>query len=84
MKIVYDENKRILNLRKHGLDFAALRPEFFAAGIVVLAKLNRLKAIGPFDGETVSVVFFQLGSEGLSVISMRPASRTERKLYGKR
>jgi uncharacterized DUF497 family protein len=38
-------------------------------------------AIGEFDGQIISVVFKPLGSEALSVISMRIASRKERKAY---
>ena len=33
-------------------------------------------------GETVVVIIFRrLGSEGLSIVSMRPASQKERRLY---
>jgi uncharacterized protein len=32
----------------------------------------------------IVVVFAQLGREGVSIISMRPASRNERKLYEER
>jgi hypothetical protein len=84
MKIVYDENKRRLNLEKHGLDFTALDTEFFYSAVIVDTKLNRMKAIGIFRDGKISVVFFRLGSEGISVISMRPASRMERKLYDQR
>lgn len=81
MKIAYDEIKRKLNLDKHGLDFLALDMEFFGSALIVETKLNRLKAIGPFNDGKISVVFFRLGSEGISIISMRAASRMERKLY---
>jgi uncharacterized DUF497 family protein len=84
MKIVYDESKRISNLVKHGLDFADIDITYFEAAIVVAAKAGRLKAIGPFRNGVTSVVFFQLGKEGLSLISMRPASKRERLLYGRR
>ncbi len=81
MKIVFDDNKRQSNVDKHGLDFADLTLEFFANSLVVAAKLRRMKAIGAFRDGTISVVFFRLGSEGISVVSMRPASKLERKLY---
>ncbi|MDX3929132.1 MAG: BrnT family toxin [Shinella sp.] len=81
MKIVYDESKRRSNIAKHGYDFADLTLEFFAGSSVAAAKKNRMKAIGPFRGQTLSVVFFRLGSEGLALISMRPASRKETLLY---
>ena len=83
MKIVFDENKRKSNLHKHRLDFSDLTLEFFANALVVVAKLNRMKAIGAFDNGTISVVFFVLGSEGISVVSMRPASKLERTLYAR-
>ena len=51
------EPKRLANISKHGLDFAALTEDFFAD------------------------VFATLGLEGISVISMRPASKTEKRLY---
>jgi uncharacterized DUF497 family protein len=31
MKVVWDDPKRLTNLAKHGLDFADLDPDFFAA-----------------------------------------------------
>ena len=81
MKIVWDEPKRQQNLAKHGMDFAALTVEFFEASMVLPAKEGRLVAIGELDGQIViAVVFRPLGSEALSIISMRPASRKERSL----
>nr|WP_295463705.1 BrnT family toxin [Mesorhizobium sp.] len=81
MELVYDENKRLTNLAKHGLDFADLDPEFFAASTVIPAKADRFMAIGEFQGMIiVAVVFRPLGSEAISIISMRPASTRERKL----
>lgn len=80
MKITYDGNKRLVNIEKHGLDFADLTIDFFADALIVGAKQGRYMAIGEFQGIVViAVVFRPLGSEGLSVISMRPASTTERK-----
>ncbi|WP_075291314.1 BrnT family toxin [Pararhizobium arenae] len=84
MKIVYDESKRLSNIAKHALDFAEIDLAFFEAAIVVAAKARRFKAIGPFRDGLTSVVFFQLGEEGLSLISMRPASKKERLLYDQR
>ncbi|MCW0182864.1 MAG: BrnT family toxin [Zavarzinia sp.] len=79
MQVVWDEPKRIQNLAKHGLDFAALTLEFFEASTVYPAKAGRLIAIGELNGQIViAVVFRPLGSEAVSVISMRPASRKER------
>lgn len=79
MVVSYDETKRRRNIEKHGLDFADLTLEFFLSAKVTAAKKNRFVAVGEFDGKiVVAVVFRPLGSEALSVISMRPASRKER------
>ncbi|HWV19966.1 MAG TPA: BrnT family toxin [Devosia sp.] len=79
MEITWDEPKRRSNLAKHGLDFADLVPEFFLTAFVEPAKDGRLLAMGEFNGVIVIVVVFRpLGSEAVSVISMRPASRKER------
>jgi uncharacterized DUF497 family protein len=78
--IVWDEAKRQSNLAKHGLDFADLDTEFFLESVVVPARLDRHMAIGRLANGVIAVVFAVLGSEGVSVISMRPASRKERSL----
>ncbi|WP_244491227.1 BrnT family toxin [Paramesorhizobium deserti] len=69
------------NIDKHGLDFADLNFEFFLSAKVAPAKEGRFVAIGEFNGQIIiAVVFRPLGSEALSVISMRPASQKERRL----
>lgn len=80
MKIVWDEPKRLLNLSRHGLQFADLTPEFFEGALIRPAKRGRLMAVGRLDGRALAVVFAPLGREAVSVISMRPASRKERSL----
>ncbi|WP_410052667.1 hypothetical protein [Bradyrhizobium sp. SZCCHNS2096] len=81
MKILWDEPKRIANIAKHRLDFANLTEEFFANALVLSAKGGR----DPSDRNGCKRrdlgVFAVLGLEGLSVISMRPASKKERKLF---
>jgi uncharacterized DUF497 family protein len=81
VKIIWDQPKRIANIVKHGLDFAALTEDFFADALVISGKSGRYLAIGKDVNGVISVVFVTLGLEGISVISMRPASRKERKLY---
>lgn len=79
MKIVWDEPKRQQNLAKHGLDFAALTVEFFEGAQIEVAKQDRFLALGELDGiMVIAVVFRPLGSEAVSVISMRRASLKER------
>jgi uncharacterized DUF497 family protein len=53
---------------------------FFLDAMTVPAKENRYMAIGRLNDGTIAVVFALLGTEGVSVISMRPASRKERSL----
>ena len=81
MKIVWDENKRRSNLDKHRLDFADLDGAFFDEALIFPAKLGRRQAIGELEPGRIVVIFTMLGSEGLSVVSMRPANRKERELY---
>jgi uncharacterized DUF497 family protein len=86
MKIVWDEPKRLANLDKHGLDFADLNESFLDDAVVLPArnKARRWVAIGRVARGVIIVVFARLGREGVSIISMRPASRDERKHYEER
>jgi uncharacterized protein len=77
MKIVWDEIKRRTNLDKHGFDFAGLDMEFFSHATIYPAKLNRLAAVGYFSDERITVIFTRLGSEAVSIVSMRSASIKE-------
>jgi uncharacterized DUF497 family protein len=81
MKIVWDEPKRLANLDKHGLDFADLNETFFDSALVLPSRHKRWIGIGKDIHGVIVVVFVALGKEAVSVISMRPASRNERKLY---
>jgi uncharacterized DUF497 family protein len=81
MIITWDEPKRIANLELRGLDFAALTEEFFLEAKVGLGHSGRFKAIGMTDDGMLCVVFAQLGTEGISIVSMRRASVKERKAY---
>jgi uncharacterized protein len=78
MVITWDEQKRISNIDKHELDFASLSQEFFERGVIVPTKLGRFLAVGTFGNSLITAVFASLGSEAISVISMRPASPKER------
>jgi uncharacterized protein len=80
MLIFWDEPKRLANILKHGFDFADLDEAFFLSAVIVPVKFNRQMAIGRMEDGTIAVVFSLLGSEGLSVISMRRADRNERSL----
>ena len=80
MEIVWDEPKRLANILTHKMDFADLDETFFGSSYIAPAKHGRLIAVGRLNSGVVAVVFVVLGTEGVSVISMRPASRKERKL----
>ena len=43
----------------------------------------RFVALGYFDDRLVALVFSPLGTEAVSIISLRPASRKERTFYAK-
>ncbi len=79
VKIVWDEPKRMANLAKHRLDFADLTVAFFEAATVVTVKQGRLAAVGRLP-DAITVIFVTLGTEAVSVISMRPASAKEARL----
>jgi uncharacterized protein len=80
MKIVWDEPKRRANIENHRMDFADLDEAFFEASVITSARSGRLAAVGRHHSEVILVIFITLGAEAFSIISMRPASRKERKL----
>lgn len=83
MRIVWDEPKRLSNLKKHKLDFRALTEEWFDQAYAESANRGRLMAIGRLDDGTIAVICAEFGREAVSVISMRWAKRSERrKLLG--
>ena len=84
MKIVWDEPKRLANLDKHGLDFADLNETFFDNALVLPTYNRRWAGIGKNIRGVIVVVFVTLGKEAISVISMRPANKNERKRYAER
>ncbi len=74
MKMVWDEPKRQTNMATHGFDLADAESFNWETAI---------GAIGRLSTEIVTLVFSPLGAEAISVISLRPASRAERKLHDK-
>jgi uncharacterized DUF497 family protein len=88
MKVIWDEPKRQLNIATHGLDLADCEAFDWDSAMVVPGHSGksgqpRFRAIGWLKQELVTLVFSPLGTEALSVISLRPASRVERKLHAK-
>jgi uncharacterized DUF497 family protein len=90
MIVTWDDAKRLTNLKTHGLDFADARDRFDFDDAVITPTYPgqdgraRFKAIGPLDERLVALVFSPLGSEAVSLISLRPASKSERKNYDAR
>jgi uncharacterized DUF497 family protein len=90
MRILWDEPKRLANLAKHGLDFAELEEEFDLEDAMIRPARPsghgrpRWRAVGPLKGRMVSVIFSSLGSEAISVISLRTAHKDERAEYDER
>ena len=81
LRILVDEPKRAANIAKHGIDLDDAVLFEWRSCVVVPAKLGRSKAIGRLRGAIVVVIFRRLGTEGLFVISIRPAGRRERRLH---
>jgi uncharacterized protein len=71
-------------LTKHGLDFADLNETFFDNALVLPTYNKRWAGIGKNIRGVIVVVFVTLGKEAVSVISMRPANKNERKRYAER
>ena len=89
MRIVFDEVKRVANLDKHGLDMADFEGGFdFVTALEFEAYTSRtgrarFALIGYFNGVLVVVAIVSpLGSEALSLVSLRPANVMERERYG--
>lgn len=84
-RLTWDENKRRSNLVKHGLDFADLAGfgaanAMFAEDVRFDYPERRFVALGLLAGKVVQVVYTQADG-AWRVISLRPASRKERKLW---
>jgi uncharacterized DUF497 family protein len=88
VKIVWDEPKRQINLEKHGLDFADLAGFDWQAALFQPARPSRsgrrrFKVLGSLGDRLVSVIISPLGSEAISIVSLRPADPDERAHYGR-
>jgi uncharacterized protein len=88
MKVVWDEPKRRINLARHGLDLADAESFDWDTALVLPGHTGddgrpRFRAIGRLGRDLVTLVFSPLGSEAVSAISLRRASRLERRLHEK-
>lgn len=80
MRIVWDEPKREANLAKHGMDFADVVFFGWETALITGSHTNRMKAVGYFEDGTAVVIYAELGTEAISIISFRPANQKERSL----
>lgn len=84
----WDEDKNRQNISKHGFDFADAE-QMFSDGFLFRSDTrkdygeSRLVGIGTIRGRTAVVVFTERGPETIRIISLRKASRRERKQYEK-
>jgi uncharacterized DUF497 family protein len=86
MEFVWDPPKRKQNFDRHGYDFADA--PFFEWERAHVSPTNpsvrgtpRMSATGRFGDEIVTIIFTPLGTEAYSIISFRPASKKERRVY---
>ena len=84
MSYEWDEHKRLLNLRKHGFDFADAVFVFESPHVVVPSIQDgderRFLATGIMEGRMVTVVY-TLRGQAVRIISMRRARHEERQRY---
>jgi len=82
----WDEEKNQANIRKHGFDFADAW-EVFPGPLVIDLDLRRdygearWIGIGLLGSRTVVVTFTLRGAQAVRIISLRKASRHERKKF---
>lgn len=88
MKATWGEPKRKANLLNHGFDFADFDASFDAETALFLptypSRNGRVRylLIGDWGGVLiVAVVVSPLGTQGLDIVSIRPASPKERDAY---
>ncbi len=88
MEYDWDEQKNLINIRKHGFDFEDAH-EIFVAPMLVRADTredygeDRWIGVGDFRGRIVVVVFTEPQAGMIRIISVRKALTYERKDYEK-
>jgi uncharacterized protein len=78
IRIVWDEPKRLATLAARGLDFARLDAGFFEAATISLARNGRFRAVGPFSGWIVAVIFLPRPGDDRRVSMRRQTPGKER------
>ncbi len=85
MRFEWDEKKRLINLQRHGIDFADVSEVFANDTFVVLDNRydygeTRFVTFGLIDGEVVAVVNTD-NEDVIRVISIRKATKNEQIIY---
>jgi uncharacterized DUF497 family protein len=86
MNFEWDENKRISNLKKHGLDFIYVR-YVFESPYKMTYEIDgnygekRIMTLAPYIDEVLVVVIHTDRKENTRIISFRRASKKERRFY---
>jgi uncharacterized DUF497 family protein len=86
MQYEWDEAKRRINLRQHGIDFDDV-PPLFAGTMVIVADEryeygeSRFIAFGLLAGRLVAVAYTERGEDVIRLISARKASKYEANQY---
>jgi uncharacterized DUF497 family protein len=87
MRIEFDAAKNARNIQERGLDFRSVADFDFETALVIEDVRNkyaerRFRAMG-FLGDELHALVFTPRAGGIRVISLRKASRKERRLYAK-
>ncbi|MCY7348937.1 MAG: BrnT family toxin [Pyrinomonadaceae bacterium] len=87
MKFEWDEDKRLINLHRHGIDFADVWQIFdYDVAIDVDSRFDygetRYMALGLLRGDVVTVAHTEI-DEVFRIISVRKAEKYEQEIYFK-
>lgn len=85
MEFEWDENKRLANLEKHGIDFIDVTPVLMAESYTARSRHmpeERWITVGELDGVLVAVIW-TWRSEAKRLISARRARPNEREDYAR-
>jgi uncharacterized DUF497 family protein len=86
MRFVWDENKNLINIQVHGIDFCDVWMVFEYPMLTKVDtrknyKEERLVGLGQLYDAIIVVVFTYREKDLIRVISIRRANRNERKVY---
>jgi uncharacterized DUF497 family protein len=85
MSYEWDEQKRLANVKKHGIDFVDL-PEVFDGDVVIIPDErfnygeNRFILIGILKSQVIVVAYTERG-DNIRIISARKATKNEQIFY---